>query len=217
MLTIAEQLLLITLDDANGEPAPLPMGVLDASLAGALLMDLVFAAKLKLSSKSLYLDLASPLEDSLLREIYAVLKEDGLNPYPVEGALRKLASPHWEWSTKIADCLVKKHILEAHEETHLWIFKTKVYPMVEGKEEHICRQRVRNLLLQETPVTEAQDLILLSLLARSGLLDQILSQEELTKARPKIEAILKQNHSFDEVIQAIITDLQAFFARLVLP
>lgn len=217
MLSIAEQLLLITLDDATGEPAPLPMGVLDVSLAGALLMDLVFSAKLRTASKALYLELLSPLEDSLLKEVFAILKEDGVNPYPVEGALRKLSSPHWDWSSKLADRLVKKHILEAHEETHLWIFKTKVYPMVDGKEEHICRQRVRNLLLEEPPVTEAQDLILLSLLARSSLLDQILSQEELVQAKPKVAAILHQNQGFDETIQAIITDMQALFARLILP
>lgn len=217
MLTIAEQLLLITLDDATGQPAPLPMGVLEASLAGALLMDLLFAAKLKLSSQGLRLELKNPLEDSLLREVFAVLKDDGQDPYPVDGAIRKLASPHWDWSTKLADRLVKKHILEAHEETHFWIFKTKVYPMIEGEEERICRQRVRDLLLEEAPVTESKDLILLSLLARSGLLDQIFSLEELAKARPKIEAILKQNHSFDEAIQAIIMDLQAFFTKVVLP
>lgn len=217
MLTIAEQLLLITLDDATGQLAPLPMGVLDVSLAGALLMDLVFAAKLKISSKGLHLELVSPLDDSLLREVYAVLKEDGVDPYPVDGALRKLSSPHWDWMSKLADRLVTKHILEAQEETHLWIFKTKVYPMLDGQEEYICRQRVRHLLLKEAPVTEAQDLILLSLLARSGLLEQILSQEELTQAKPKIGAILKQNHNFDEAIQAIITDMQALFARLILP
>jgi hypothetical protein len=217
MLNIAEQILLISLDDATGEVAPLPMGVLDAVLAGALLMDLVFAAGLKLSSQGLKLELASPLEDPLLSEVLGILKEDGLDVYPIDGAIRKLASPHWEWSRKLAERLVDRHILEAHEERQLWFFKIKLYPMIEGGEERTCREHTRELLLGEKTVSEPRDLILISLLARSGLLDQILNQAERVQSQAKIEAILQQNQSLDDAIQAIIVDIQALFARLILP
>ncbi len=217
MLNIAEQILLISLDDATGEAAPLPMGVLDTVLAGALLMDLVFAAGLKLSSPGLKLALASPLKDPLLNEVLGILKEEGLDMYPIDGAIRKLSSPHWEWNRKLAERLVDRHILEAHEERQLWFFKTKLYPMVDGGPERTCREHMRELLLGEKTVSEPRDLILISLLARSGLLDQILSQAERVHSQAKIEAILQQNHTLDEAIQAIIADIQTLFARLVLP
>lgn len=217
MLSIAEQILLISLDDATGQTAPLPMGVLDVVLASALVMDLAFAAQLSMGSQGLRLSPSKPLEDSLLGEVLSILKEDGLEVYPLDAAIRKLSSPHWEWSKKLADSLVSRRILEAHEERQLWFFKTKVYPMVDGGEERTCREHIRELLLSDKAVSEPKDLVLISLLARSGLLDQLISQAEKVQCQAKVEAILQQNHTLDEAIGAITADIQALFARIILP
>ena len=81
MLRFADELLLLLIDDKQGDLIPIPEWSLSCALAGALLMDLALEGRIDTDPDSLSLLDATPLDDDLLDPVLAeVAASDALRP-----------------------------------------------------------------------------------------------------------------------------------------
>jgi hypothetical protein len=77
MLTLAEELLLLALDDESGSVEPAASGSLQYGLAGALLVELVIAGRLRLEGGGLVVADGSPTGDAVLDEVIGRISRSG--------------------------------------------------------------------------------------------------------------------------------------------
>ena len=214
MLSIPEEILLLTLDDEKGTPVDVPEIQLDCAVAGAILMDLALKQRIDTGLDTLFVTKNEPTGDALLDD---VLKEVVADPEPHDAAywVQVLSHRSGEFRDRLAEGLVERGILKRVEEKLLWMFGTRRYPMVDGGEEREVKRRIVNVLLSDE-IPDPHDIVILSLAETCGVLDRILSSQELKGAEKR----LRQVERMDLIGQAVtrtVHDIRASIPQLVAP
>ncbi len=200
MLSLAEELLLLALEDESGKVSSSASNSLDSGIAGAAVMELVLRGKLGMEDGKLVVEDASPTGDSQLDELLGQI-EDSRKPRGAE---------HWVsvfGGRSLRDDLIKrlvgKGVLKEEEDRILWIFPTRSYPTDDATPERELRRRVRAVAL-EGAASEPKDAALLSLVKACDLTGEVFAPEEEPRVRERLEHI-----SEDELIGKAVSDTLA--------
>lgn len=202
MLTFAEEILLLLLDDEDGVFVPVPESTRDCALAGAALMDLAFANRIDTDPERLVVVDPAPVGDPVLDRILA----------RIAGAGETMSPPDWldairrEESAAIREHalagLVGRGILERHDEKLLWVFRTRRYPMIDGKAEQEVRSRIVDVLTSQD-IPDPRDVALICLVDACNLLREILPKGVADQAGPRVEQLRKMDLIGREVAGAV--------------
>ena len=177
-LTLAEEIVLLALDDETGRPVGRGGMAPDRALAGALLMQLALAGRVDTDRNRLILVDATPLGDAALDAALARLAAPGA-PADARGAIPLLARDAPAARAAILDRLVARGILRRVEDRGLWILPDRRHPKAPGRPEVTeARARLRTLLL-EGEIPAPHDALLLGLARAAGLLPLIFTEAEL--------------------------------------
>src|SRR5712675_87594 len=167
-LTLADEIVVLMLDDETGAIRPLCAGFANAAIAGGILMELALLARIDTDLKSLYVIDPKPVGDeildSALQEIAAEPRHDG--------------SKSWI--------------------RHFAFHKSDLTNNVLG--------RLLAVIFDDA-IPSPRDTLLLSLADSSGVLDAILSADELRKASKRIEQVV----AFEEIgrsVKAVEAEIQ---------
>ena len=184
MMRLAEELLLLLRDD-DGTLYRVPEWFARYALGSAVLMDLALEHRIDTDAQRLFVTDSKPVEDELLDPILAEIVQsqqthDAL--YWLDHATRHAD----EIRDKALSRLIDNGILELKDNRYLWIFGTRNYLLKEKKVEGELIQRIRSVLITDT-IPDPKDTMIVTLAEGCGLLDYILSVEELTAAKPRIE------------------------------
>ncbi len=184
MMRLAEELLLLLRDD-DGTLYRVPEWFARYALGSAVLMDLALEHRIDTDAQRLFVTDSKPVEDELLDPILAEIVQsqqthDAL--YWLDHATRHAD----EIRDKALSRLIDNGILELKDNRYLWIFGTRNYLLKEKKVEGELIQRIRSVLITDT-IPDPKDTMIVTLAEGCGLLDYILSGEELTAAKPRIE------------------------------
>lgn len=214
MISIPEEILLLTLDDDKGTPVDVPEIQLDCAVAGAILMDLALQQRIDTGLETLFVTKKDPTGDELLD---GVLKEIAAATEQHDAAywVQVLSHRSGEFRDRLAERLVEKGILKRVEEKLLWVFGTRRYPMVDGGQEREVKRRIVNVLLSDE-IPDPRDIVILSLAETCGVLDRILSAQELKGSEKR----LRQVERMDLIGQAVtrtVHDIRASIPQLVAP
>ena len=146
MLTFAEEILLLLLDDESGEFVPAPAWSRQCALAGAVLMDLALANRIDTDLQKLVVVDPSPTGDDLLDPVLATIVET-VEVQDARSWVERLAG---EQSGRIQDQalarLVRRGILESEGGRLLWAFRARRYPTIDGKAEREVKLRIMQVL-----------------------------------------------------------------------
>ena len=199
MLTLIEEILLLTLDD-HGSFLPVPEYSLEIASAGAILMDLALRDKLDADPQVLMLVDPTPTGDDILDP---VLQELGR----AEGELQLR-----EWLMRLAkresirksalDRLVERGILRRDEKKLLWVFGSRRYPVIDNREQTEAKLRILEILLTDE-IPDPTDVVLICLANACSLFQSILSPQELGSARDRIEQVAKMDLIGQKMLQEI--------------
>jgi len=186
-LTLAEQLLLLALDDETGKLLSLPDRSLDYALAGAIIADLTRVGRVAVDRDTIEIldrtPVASAPEDIGLQEL---VKAEMTS---LRGALSHLAGDAHGLRKRLIGQLVGKGILKEEDKEFLWVFHFSRYPLADPTAESAIRQRLRNrILMKEVPATET-DHVLISLVHVCDLESLLLSDEERKTHAERIREI----------------------------
>lgn len=186
-LTLAEELMLLALDDQSGTVIGLASYALELGVAAALVMELTLEGRIDSDLEKLillsHLPIGNPLLDETLAEI-----GDGPASQPVRFWLARLSQPGPVLVERVTRSLVDRGVLRRVEKRLLWVFKTRVYPPTSGLEEREVKSRLLSLLGNDD-IPDPRDALLVGLLRATGLIDQLLGESERARLHDRIGLI----------------------------
>lgn len=191
-LSLAEDVVLLALDEGSGRLRSLPDRALDYALAGAFLAELTRTGHLVLEGDEVRILKTEAPEDARLAGVLREISRQ--KPHSLAHLLSFLAAEGSELHERVVEDLVEKGILEETEEAVLWVFHRTRYPAVDHRQEEIVRARLRRVILggEEVEPTE-EDVILVGLVHACQLEHLVLSEEELRGNREHIQALSRSH------------------------
>jgi Golgi phosphoprotein 3 len=211
-LTLAEELLLLVLDDAEGTVPMAATQALPYGLAGATLMELTLRGRLTSDGKHLVIVDATPTGDALLDQALAT----------IAGAKRARDSAHWvralgtgikRHREQLEDRLVRHGILHRREHRTLGVFPSPRYPTDDPRPEVESRRRIRAAVLGDSP-TDARMATLISLARTCRVLDGLFTREEREATRGRVAAIVR-GEALGKAVQETVAAINAAVSAAV--
>ncbi len=186
-LTLADEIVVLMLDDTVGEINPACMAVAGIAIAGGVLMELALRENIDTDLKSLFVvndrKTGDPLLDEVLQEIVAEPER-----HPSAWWIDQLATRHGDFVERVLARLVAAGILREEERKFLWVFSRRAYPQVSGREEREAKARLMSVLFNDE-IPNPRDTLLLGLAKSTDVLTQILTADELDKAAARIDEV----------------------------
>jgi Golgi phosphoprotein 3 len=161
METLAEDVLLLTLDDDKGTvPWTRPTYELKYGLGGALLMDLALLQRVNSSDNKIIVTDATSTGDEMLDDALETIRSSSKN-HDAKHWVRKLGDRKG-LKEELARGLVARGILREEEHTFLWVFDDPRFPTSDPGPENAIRRRIRDVVLADAE-PDPRTLLLLSL------------------------------------------------------
>lgn len=205
MQLLAEDLLLLALDDDKGTVSWQRSTTLPYGLGGALLIDLALQKRIDSVDKKIIAGDPSPTGDEVL--------DVALETIRAEDKLRD--AKHWVTKLggrtglreQLARRLVTRGILREREHTFLWVFHDPRFPTSDAGRESAVRARIREVALAGAE-PDTRMLSLLSLVSACDLTGSLFSREERTQARRRIKELV-DGDQFSEAVGRAVADAAA--------
>jgi len=187
-LTLADEIVVLMLDDTVGELKQGCMAVASVAIAGGILMELALLGRIDTDLESLFIVSPEPVGDELLDEIWGEISAE---PTQRSSAwwIDQLAIRHNDFLPRVLSRLVSAGILREEERRFLWVFSRRAYPQVSGREEREAKARLMSVLFNDE-VPNPRDTLLLGLANSTGVLGAILSSDELDKASRRVSEVV---------------------------
>lgn len=204
MLRFAEELMLL-LRDGDGMLVRVPTRSLRYAIAAGVLMDLAMEDRIDTDLTGLFVVNAEPVGDSLLDPTLAAIIQE---PY--------LDTQFWLVHTaESADAireralarLAGRGILRREVRRPTWLFRTERYPDIEGRVRIEVKRRIRGVLLGDD-LPDPRDVMLICLAHACGILEELLSRKELSKAVLRISQ-LRQMDLIGQAMTRTITNVES--------
>ena len=202
-LTLAEELLLITLDHESGmlldSISPFKYHI---ALAASLIMELTLKGKLDIDTEKLFVvssaETGNPILDKPLAEIVAEKTSLRTSEW-----LKRFAKNGESLSNQLMESLVAKGVLQLIDKRVFWVLKTRTYSATSGIEEREVKERVM-LLLNSDEIPDASDALLIGLVRSVGIFSLLLSPSELDNLQNRIDQIA----NFEEINRSLSVSIQ---------
>ncbi len=200
MLRFVEEIMLLLLRDHDGRFVRVPSWSLEYALAGGVLMDLALENRIDTDLENLILVDSTPVGDNLIDPTLAEIAGEPNHPtrYWVERTVERSEDLHEAALSR----LVEHGILERQEKRFLWAFRSRRYPMVDGRAEREVKLRIMEVLFGEE-IPDPRDIMLICLVDACGIFNHLLSREELGKASGRIEQVRQMDLIGQATTQAI--------------
>jgi hypothetical protein len=210
MLSFAEEIYLLALDDVSGKIViPSKDIVLNTALIGAALGELSFLNKIDTDSENLILVNTEPTGNKVLDEILQILREDiADSKAPLYHCLKILLPKAKDIENNVLSRLLEMGILKKVEEKILWFIPSRRYPIVNNCEIKDVESRLREIVLSDE-IPDPRESVLISLVNTCDLFSEILSPKELRRSEQRIEELSKIDTVGREVSQ-LINQINAF-------
>ncbi len=210
MQTLAEDLLLLALDDDKGTVSWQRSSQFPHGLGGALLMDLALLERVDTVDKKIVLTDPSLTGDDVLDDALETIQASK-KPRDAKHWVQKLGGQK-DLQEQLARRLVARGILREEERTFLWIFDNSRYPTSNPGPESEVRGRLRDVVLAGVE-PDTRTLLLLSLVNACGLTDSLFSRDERKVAKRRIKDLV-EGEQFGKAVGGAISDAVAVTAAI---
>ena len=219
MLNIAEELLLLVMDEDNGAATSVPARTLGYALAGAVLLELALQGRIDTTLETLEVTDPTPLNDNLLdpvlSDIVAVSQDGHRNP---EFWVRRVAERSEELRSLTLERLTAAGVVEA-DDTGFYslsrlVARARRYPATGGQyEQEVWLRVLRTIFSDDIPDT--RDIVIISLAHACDIFQRLLPADEYEAAQERIELISRLEMLSRSVIDGIrnLTLAEAYAQR----
>ena len=202
MLTFAEEILLLMLDDDDGTFLPTRTSAVEYVLAGAVLMDLAFSNRIDTDERQLLViddtPTGNPMLDRILERITGASGTRDTRAW-----IEKITGEDTDEIRRQAlESLVTRGVLEVRDAKFLWVFRSRRYPVIDGRVEREAKLRVTGVLLSDD-IPDPRDVAMIGLVDACGILSEIFSEREIQRAAPRLEQLRKMDLIGQEVGGAV--------------
>ena len=210
LLTIPEELFLLTVNDNTGRRAFMKSKKFDLLLAAAILMDLALHHRIDTDLEGVIPDQPEPTGHPLLDLVLTQIRQS-----------HELQKINW-WLVKIAEkstlyreilvaeLLAKGLIRIEHERVFLGFASNKYPILIHDREVIEVKTRVKSLIFSNE-LPDFRDVVIISLAWYGGLLDLILTEEEIQQYQTRIDQLARM----DLIGQAVSKSLHELTLSIV--
>jgi Golgi phosphoprotein 3 len=189
MLTLYEELLLLTIHEDKGIFIGSTVEALKPGLVGAILAELALSAKICVTNNHrLLLAESNPTEDPVLDEVLIVLKNsekerkfgywiNTLNPKPEK--LRR----------QITKSMLQKGFVTQEDDRLLWVVPSPLHAESKASSKYLVIEHLRGVVLAQE-VAQPRTIAFLSLVGACGLLDLVFLRDERKVASQRINELV---------------------------
>ncbi len=192
-IRFAEEILLLILDEEHGDlPQSYSEHLLDIVAAGAVLMDLAQERRIDTDLEQLVLVDPTPLEDELLDPTLADIAS-GPGDRNADYWLVRTAERGREIRERALARLVENGVLETDAGGIFFssaVTRSRRYPTRDGSQIEEARLRIMRVLFSDE-IPDPRDVVLICLSDASGVLGRLLTPQERSRLRERIEQIRK--------------------------
>lgn len=210
MQTLAEDLLLLALDDDKGTVSWRHTTALGYGLGGALLMDLVLQERIDSLDKKIVLVDPSPTGDEVLDAALNTIRASN-KPRDAKHWVKRLGGQAG-LKERLARRLVARGVLREQKRTFLWVFHDHRFPTGDPGPEALLRGQLRDAVLSAAE-PDTRILLLLSLVNACHLADGLFAQGERLQATRRIKDLV-EGEQFGKAVGGAIADAAAATAAV---
>jgi Golgi phosphoprotein 3 len=187
-LTLADEIVVLMLRDDTGAIKPACSGYANIAIAGGVLMELALQGRIDTDLTSLYIVDPKPTGDELLDQ---ALKEISAasDHRPTTWWIERFGLRGDDLTRTVLRRLVEAGILREEDRQFLWMFSRRAYPQNTGREQREAKARLLSMIFNDA-VPDPRDTLLLGLAHSSGVLNELLSPDELRKASNRIARVV---------------------------
>ena len=206
-LRVVEEILLLVLDTDNGEIRhTLPLRSRGVAFAGAVLMDLALEDRIDTDLEHLIVSDRTPLGNDLLDPILAEIARSGESPRDTASWITDLSNRSGEIREKALARLIERGILEAAPGGEVFlsagVSRARHYSTADGRTIEEVQLRIMRTLFSDD-IPEPRDIVIISLASACGVFESILSPDELSQVRERIDLICRLDLIGREVAAAV--------------
>jgi hypothetical protein len=204
MLRFVEEIVLLLLRDEDGRFVQMPSWSLDYAIAGGVLMDLAMENRIDTDLHTLMLLDATPVGNSLLDPTLAGIAR-------VSEAGEQKDARYWvehtaqhapEIREEALSRLVSLGILERQDDRFLWVFRSRRYPLIDGRAEREVKLRIMGVLFSDE-IPDPRDVMIICLADACGIFNRLLSRQEYNGASDRIAQVSRLDLIGQAMSQAI--------------
>jgi hypothetical protein len=200
-LNLAEELLLLALNEEKGTVVCAASMTLPYGLAGALLIELSQAGLVRVEGKKLVASPGGSARDGLLDEALAAIRSSK-KTRSLEHWVGKIGRSGGKIKKALLARLVEKRILVKEERRFLWFFPGARYPQSDPRPETVIRERIRSGIRGYAMPPE-RTAALISLLHACELVGVVFEKGERREARKRAKEISKTQPVGSAVARAV--------------
>ncbi|KAA6184818.1 GPP34 family phosphoprotein [Thiohalocapsa marina] len=215
MLSYAEEILLLALDDETGAIKPLPAQAMHYALAGALLIELAMAGRIDTDLQTLRVTDRAPTGDALLDDVLQRLTAPQPVPRKTSDWLGQLVTDMPDLQERVLARLVDKGVLRIEDRRILWVFAVRRYPLLEDREVREVRARLR-AVIDSDDIPSPEEAVLIALVNACDLFDEVFTPAELRRLGPRIDTLSRLDLIGREVASAV-DEISRSVAAAMLP
>lgn len=205
MFTLAEELLLLALDDDKGTVVSSAASI-EYGLAGAILSELTMMERLELKDGKVTVAEGGSTDVSFLDDALDEIKHSEKSK-DVKHWISHFADWKGVMKKEIIKTLVDKDILKEEEKKVLWVFNQTVYPTAFNRPEQEIRKRVNEAVF-ENGNPDARTAMLLNLIKSCSLVKEVFGKEKNDEASKRIEKIAEENN-YSKAVKKSIEEMEA--------
>ena len=148
MLRFPEEIMLLLLDDEGGDFVRVPEWSVQCALAGAVLMDLALENRIDTDPNWLTVIDPTPVGDDLLDPtLERISQADGERD--TRFWIQDIAQRAGPIRERVLERLVEHGILHVRDDSFLWVFQSRRYPVVDGKADREVKLRIMEVLFSD--------------------------------------------------------------------
>jgi Golgi phosphoprotein 3 len=199
MLTMLEEVVLLAVDEQNGQLRSTREFGTAYALVGALFFDLALARKIDTDTEAVHIIDKSPTGNATLDRVLAEMAcRPALNT--VRAWIEELFLRRQDLEGEALNALIERGVLRHEVSKLLWIIDVERFPMIDKKRQQHVKLRLAQAILTDQ-IPDTRDIMLVSIAEPCGLLGYVLSSTELANRKPRIEMLCKL-----ETISRTVTD-----------
>ena len=162
-----------------------PSGRCSARWRARVLMDLALENRIDTDPNQLILVDSTPVGDDLLDPTLARIAE-ATEAHDTRFWIQDTAQRAYQIRERVLERLVNHGILHVRDDSFLWVFQSRRYPVVDGKADREVKLRIMEVLFSDE-IPDPRDIVIVCLAEACGIFRELLSRRELEHATARIE------------------------------
>jgi len=205
MLTMLEEVVLLAVDESTGGLRSRGSFGTAYALVGAVFFDLALARRIDTDTEAVTILDRSPTGSAVLDRVLAAMAQRG-DITSVRQWIEEIFYRRDDLEGEALASLIRQGILRHEKSKRLWIIDVERFPIVDNRTQRDVRVRIADAILSDT-IPNTRDIMLVSIAEPCGLLNYVLTEDQITARRERIQ-LLRNLETISRKVAHAINDVE---------